>query len=73
MIARLLEIKFNGFRCFSGIEKIPLDADVILIHGTNGAGKTSLITALEFALTGTVQELSLFETITQDVCGMCKQ
>jgi len=34
-----------------------LDAKVVLIHGENGAGKTSLLLAIELALTGGVQSL----------------
>jgi DNA repair protein SbcC/Rad50 len=61
MIARLLEIEVCGFRCFANEITVPLDADVVLIQGPNGSGKTCLVSALEFALTGRVQELSKFE------------
>lgn len=61
MISQLLELQLSGFRCFSSATTVPLDANVVLIHGTNGTGKTSLLSALEFALTGRVQELAAFE------------
>lgn len=35
----------------------PLDAKVVLVHGENGAGKTSLLSAVELALTEKVQSL----------------
>lgn len=61
MISRLLELELSGFRCFASAATVPLDANVVLIHGTNGTGKTSLLSALEFALTGRVEELAAFE------------
>ena len=36
---------------------VPLDAKVVLVHGENGAGKTSLLSAIELGLTGGVQSL----------------
>jgi exonuclease SbcC len=36
---------------------LPLDAPVVLIHGPNGTGKTSVLSAIELALTGAVQSL----------------
>jgi DNA repair protein SbcC/Rad50 len=61
MIARLLELRLTAFRAFRGEQIIPLDADVILIHGTNGTAKTSLLAGLEFALTGDVCDLRPFD------------
>lgn len=60
MIARLLELRLTAFRAFHGEQVIPLDADVILIHGQNGTAKTSLLAGLEFALTGEVCDLRAF-------------
>ena len=37
---------------------IPLDAPVVLIHGQNGTGKTSTLSAIELALTGHVESLA---------------
>jgi len=36
---------------------VPLDAKVFLVHGENSAGKTRLLSAIEFAPTGLVQSL----------------
>lgn len=46
-----------NFRSIRGKIHVPLDARVILLHGENGAGKTSLLSAMELALTGKVRSL----------------
>lgn len=47
----------RDFRSISGEWEIPLDADVVLVHGQNGAGKTSLLSALELGATGGISHL----------------
>lgn len=54
---RLESLTVRDFRSIAGEWTIPLDADVVLIHGQNGAGKTSLLSALELAATGTISYL----------------
>lgn len=53
----LKSLEIENFRSISGKWKVPLDAPVVLIHGHNGAGKTSLLSAIELAATGTVAYL----------------
>lgn len=53
----LQELDVKNFRSIRGHVHAPLDARVVLIHGENGAGKTSLLSAIELALTGGVQSL----------------
>lgn len=53
----LEELDITNFRSIRGHVHAPLDANVVLIHGENGAGKTSLLSAIELALTGSVQAL----------------
>lgn len=55
---RLKSIVIENFRSLRGKIAVPLDAQVVLIHGTNGMGKTSILSAIELALTGKVAHLS---------------
>jgi exonuclease SbcC len=54
----LQEVEITNFRSIKGSVLAPLDAKVVLIHGENGAGKTSLLSAIEMALTGRVLSLN---------------
>lgn len=53
----LKSLDINNFRSIRGQVHAPLDAKVVLVHGENGAGKTSLLSAVELALTGKIQSL----------------
>lgn len=53
-IRRLL---VSDFRRLDGTRELPFDAPVVLIHGANGTGKTSVLSALELALTGSVRSM----------------
>jgi exonuclease SbcC len=50
--SRLESVTIRDFRSIRGTVYVPLNAPVVLIHGANGAGKSSIMTALEMALTG---------------------
>ncbi|WP_182376731.1 AAA family ATPase [Nocardioides sp. WS12] len=54
----LRSLTVADFRCIEGLRQFPLDAPVVLIHGPNGTGKTSLLSALEMALTGRVSSMA---------------
>jgi len=53
----LKSLDITNFRSIRGSIHAPLDANVVLIHGENGAGKTSFLSAVELALTGSVNSL----------------
>ena len=54
---QLQELEVANFRSIKGAVHAPLDAKVVLVHGENGSGKTSLLAAIELALTGLVVSL----------------
>lgn len=58
----LRELDITNFRSIRGHIHAPLDAKVVLVHGENGAGKTSFLSAIELALTGGVQSLKRADT-----------
>lgn len=58
MTPRLKSISITNFRSIRGSVHIQLDAPVVLIHGQNGAGKTSILSAIELGLTGQVPSLA---------------
>lgn len=51
-------LMLSDFRSIEGTRVLPFDAPVVLIHGSNGTGKTSVLSALELALTGAVQSMA---------------
>lgn len=55
---RLKTLVIRNFRSLRGEVVVPLDAQVVLVHGTNGMGKTSILSALELALTGKISHLA---------------
>lgn len=61
MSFRLTSLVVEDFRSIRGTQRVSLDAPVVLIHGPNGTGKTSLLSAIEFSLTGAVASLGRFD------------
>lgn len=61
MSARLKSLVVEDFRSIRGTQRLSLDASTVLIHGPNGMGKTSLLSAIEFGLTGEVASLGRFD------------
>jgi exonuclease SbcC len=55
---RLKTLVIENFRSLRGKVVVPLDAQVVLVHGSNGMGKTSVLSALELALTGKIAHLT---------------
>ncbi|KTE25814.1 MULTISPECIES: AAA family ATPase [unclassified Sphingopyxis] len=56
---RLASLRVTNFRSIRGSIFAPLDAQTILVHGENGVGKTSLLSAIELALRGGIEFLEL--------------
>jgi DNA repair protein SbcC/Rad50 len=54
---RLDAIQITNFRSIRETVSVPLDAPVVLLHGTNGAGKSTVMSAIELALTGRVSSI----------------
>lgn len=61
MIDRLTSLAVRDFRSIRGSISVSLDAQAVLIHGPNGTGKTSLLSAIELGLTGSVASLARFD------------
>lgn len=55
---RLKSLVIENFRSIRGQVAVPLDAQVVLIHGANGMGKTSILSAIELGLTGKIAHLA---------------
>lgn len=58
MTPRLKNLVLNDFRSLKGPVVVPLDAQVVLVHGSNGMGKTSVLTGIELGLTGQIAHLN---------------
>lgn len=61
MSGRLTQLQVKDFRSIRGTVTVPLDAPVVLVHGPNGSGKTSLLSAIELGLTGAAASLGRFD------------
>ncbi len=51
--ARVETVELSNFRGWGGVNKVKLDADLVLVSAANGRGKSSLLEALARALGGT--------------------
>jgi DNA repair exonuclease SbcCD ATPase subunit len=54
---RVTQLDISGFRGFAGQVHINLDADAVVVVGANGLGKTSLLDAVLWGLTGRIPRL----------------
>ncbi len=61
-LPRLEQVTVKNFRSIKGSINVPLNANIVLIHGENGSGKTSLLGAIELALTGSINSLERIES-----------
>ncbi len=54
---RIKELEISNFRAYRGNHKFNLDADLIVLFGPNGLGKTSFFDAIDFICTGGIARL----------------
>lgn len=54
---RLAEVEIEAFRGFAKPQRLDLNADVVVIRGDNGTGKSSVADALLWLFTGTIPRL----------------
>lgn len=57
MSFRINSLTVRDFRSIRGDVTVPMNAPIILVQGKNGAGKTSLLSGMELALTGELASL----------------
>ena len=53
-IARIKSLSIEAFRAYKRRQEFDLDADVVVIYGPNGFGKTSFFDAIDYACTGRI-------------------
>lgn len=61
MSSRITKVEVSNFRSIKGSLTLDFDAPVVLIHGQNGSGKTSLLSAIELGMTGSISSLQRFD------------
>jgi len=66
MTPRLKSLTIENFRSIRGRIVVPLDSQVVLVHGSNGMGKTSVLSALELGLTGSIAHLERSQSQYQE-------
>ena len=54
---RIRSVCIKGFRAYGQEAVFDVDADVVVLHGPNGLGKTSFFDAIDFACTGRIGRL----------------
>jgi len=54
---RIKNISIKNFRGIGKKLDLDIDADIVIIYGMNGTGKTSIIDAIEWTITGEVERL----------------
>lgn len=54
---KLKHLELSGFRGFSSKQEIDLSSDAIIVVGSNGLGKTSLLDAVQWGLCGKLGRL----------------
>ena len=60
---KVQSLEISGFRAFSKNHSFDLDADIVLVVGVNGQGKTSFFDAILWAVTGAIPRLRRLESV----------
>ena len=60
---RVKALEISGFRAFKGSHRFDLDADIVLVIGVNGQGKTSFFDAILWAITGEIPRLERSDSV----------
>lgn len=55
---RLKQMDIEGFRIYGRKQQFDLDADLVVLYGSNGLGKTSFFDAFEYGVTGEIKRFS---------------
>jgi DNA repair exonuclease SbcCD ATPase subunit len=55
---KIVNIQVAGFRAFGRKQSFDLDADVVIVNGSNGQGKTSLFDSILWGLSGIVPRIA---------------
>lgn len=71
---RIKNISIEGFRAYNKKREFNLDADIVVIYGQNGLGKTSLFDAIDYVTTGRIgrfhghyRTAEIFQKIVQNL------
>jgi len=64
---KISRLRARGFRAFTAPIDVDLDADVVVLSGPNGQGKTSLLDAILWGLSGAI---SRFEGTAEEVVSL---
>ena len=59
---RLKKLTIEAFRAYGKSQEFDLDADIIVLYGPNGLGKTSFFDAIDYACTGRIGRLCRHRT-----------
>lgn len=55
---RIKKIEISGFRAYRKKQVFDLDADIVILYGPNGLGKTSFFDAIDYVSTGRIGRLT---------------
>lgn len=67
---RVTRISIEGFRAYRTRQEFDLDADVVVLYGPNGLGKTSFFDALDYACTGSIGRFFRNRQVTSERLGV---